>query len=237
MKDSNNGAFTEISKWYDEESLLSTEFRRLHTKLRHLNPGKDIRNLLVTSATLGEGKSTIAAILAITISKYRDTNTLLIDCDLRRPRAHKLFGIERANGFSDVAFKKKSIKSVLKDTFIPKLKVLTSGELTDKPAEIFNLPSIKELFAECRFYFDAIVVDTAPTIPVSDTLVLSSETDGALVVVKAGKTPREMVKRAVDTMKDAGINILGVVLNNTENVLPYYYNYQNDYYQYSKTSK
>lgn len=226
-----------ISSWYDEESLLSTEFRRLHSKLRNLNPGKEIRNLLITSATLGEGKSTTAALMAITIAKYRDTNTLLIDCDLRRPTIHKIFGLERQNGFSNIVLKNKSLKSVIKGTFVPNLKVLTSGELTKSPAEIFNLPTLKELFAECKFYFDTIVVDSAPTIPVSDTLILSSEMDGALMVVRAGKTPREMVKRAADLMRDAGMRILGVVLNNAERVLPYFYDYRSDYYQYSKKNE
>jgi len=223
-----------ITTWYDEESLLSTEFRRLYSKLRHLNPGKEIRNLLITSATVGEGKSTAAALMAITIAKYRNTNTLLIDCDLRRPTVHKIFGIEKENGFSDVAVKKKSLKSVIKETFIPKLKILTSGELSKSPAEIFNLSTLRDLFEECKFYFETIVVDSAPTIPVSDTLILSSEMDGALMVVRAGKTPREMVKRAADLMKDSGIKILGVVLNNVEKALPYFYSYRSDYYQYSK---
>ena len=226
-----------ISSWYDEESLFSTEFRRLYSKLRNLNPGREIKNLLITSATLGEGKSTSAALMAITIAKYRDTNTLLIDCDLRRPTIHKIFGMKRQNGFSEVALKKKSFKSVIKDTFIPNLKVLTSGDLTRSPAEIFNLPSIGELFAESKFYFDTIIVDSAPTIPVSDTLILSSEMDGALVVVRAGRTPREMVKRATDLMRDAGISILGIILNNAEKVLPYYYDYRSDYYEYSKKFK
>lgn len=223
-----------ISSWYNAESLLSTEFRRLYSKLRNLNPNREIRNLLITSATLGEGKSTSAALMAITISKYRDTNTLLIDCDLRRPTIHKIFGMERQKGFIDVVLKKKPLKSVIKDTFIPNLKILTSGELTRSPADIFNLPTLRDLFAESKFYFDTIVVDSAPTIPVSDTLVLSSEMDGALIVVRAGKTPREMVKRAVDLMKDSGISILGIILNNIEKVLPYYYDYRSDYYQYSK---
>lgn len=223
-----------ISTWYDEESLLSTEFRRLHSKLRNLNPGREIRNLLITSATLGEGKSTTAALMAITIAKYRDTNTLLIDCDLRRPTIHKIFGMEKQDGFSNVVLKNKPLKSVLKETFVPNLKILTSGELIKSPAEIFNLPTLKELFAESKFYFDTIVVDSAPTIPVSDTLILSSEMDGALMVVRAGKTPREMVKRGSDLMRDAGIKILGVVLNNAERVLPYFFDYRSDYYQYSK---
>ena len=214
--------------------MLSTEFRRLYSKLRHLNPGKEVRNLLITSATLGEGKSTSAALMAITIAQYRGTNPLLIDCDLRRPTIHKIFGIERQSGFSDIMLRNKPVKSVLKDTFIPNLKILTSGELAKSPAEIFNLPALKYLFAESKFYFDTIVVDSAPTIPVSDTLILSSEMDGALMVVKAGKTPREIVKRATDLMRDAGVNILGVILNNVASVLPYYYNYSKDYYQYSK---
>lgn len=223
-----------ISSWYDEESLLSTEFRRLYSKLRNLNPNREIRNLLITSATLGEGKSTTAALMAITIAKYRDTNTLLIDCDLRRPTIHRIFGFERKDGFTNVVLKNKPLKSVLKDTFVPNLKVLTSGELNRSPAEIFNLPTINEFFAESKFYFDTIVVDSAPTIPVSDTLVLSSEMDGALMVVRAGKTPREMVKRAADLMRDAGVNILGVILNNVEKVLPYFFDYRSDYYQYVK---
>lgn len=225
-----------ISSWYDEESIISTEFRRLYSKLRHLNPNRDLKNLLITSAVLGEGKSTTAALLAITISKYRNTNTLLIDCDLRRPTIHRIFGLQRENGFIDVVLKTTPLKSVIKDTFVPKLKVLTAGKLTMNPAEIFNLSNIRDLFAESKFYFDTIIVDSAPTVPVSDTLVLSTEMDGALMVVKAGKTPRQLVKRAVDLMRDSGINILGIILNNVETVLPYYYNYHHDYYQYPKTT-
>ena len=220
-----------IVSWYDEESLISTEFRRLYSKIRHLNPNKDLKRLLITSATVNEGKSTTAALLATTISKYRNTKTILIDCDLRRPTAHKIFGVERENGFIDVVLNKKSLKSALKDTFIPKLKILTSGELSKSPAEIFNLPKLKEVFEEIKWYFDTIVVDCSPIIPVSDPLILSSEMDGALLVVKAGKTPRELVKRAAELMKDAGIQIFGIVINNVKDVLPYYYNYRYDYYQ------
>jgi len=223
-----------IYQWYDEESLFSTEFRRLYSKLRNLNPGKEIKNLLITSATVGEGKSTSAALMAITIAKYRGSNTLLIDCDVRRPTIHKIFGMERQNGFSDVALKRKSLKSMIKDTFVPNLSVLTSGELIKSPSEIFNLPNLKDLFTESKFYFDTIIVDSAPTIPVSDTLILSSEMDGALMVVRAGKTPREMVKRATDLMKNSGMNIFGVIVNNVEKVLPYYFGYNSDYYSYSK---
>jgi len=225
--------FLPIYQWYDDESLISTEFRRLYSKIRHLNPRKEIKNLLITSATMGEGKSTAAALLAIIISKYRNTNTLLIDCDIRRPTIHKIFGLERKSGFVDVVSERNDLKPYLKSTFIPKLKVLTAGELNGNPSEILNMPHLKDLFAEIKFYFDTIIVDSAPAIPVSDPLILSSEMDGALMVVKAGKTPREMVKRATDLLTDAGVNLFGVILNNHSQVLPYYYNQNySDYYQY-----
>jgi len=234
----NNDYATESPLWYDEESLVATEFRRLYSKIRMIDKGrKEIKNLLITSATIGEGKSTTAAQLATTICKYRNTSTLLIDCDLRRPRVHQLFGLEKEVGFVDVALKKIPLKSALKNTFFPKLKILTSGKLMQSPAEIFNIPTIKSIFDEIKFYFDSIIVDSAPTIPVSDPLILSTEVDGALMVVRAGKTPREMVKRATDLMTGAGMNILGVVLNNVEDVLPYYYNYKYHYREYKTENK
>ena len=226
-----------LSSWYNEESLIATEYRRLFAKIRHLNPKKEIKNLLITSATMSEGKSTAATLMAITICKYRNTPTLLIDCDLRRPTIHNIFDIEQQDGFIDVAIGKKSLKSLLKDTFVPKLKVLTSGELTRNPSDIFNEMNLKDLFTEFKFYFDTIVVDCSPTIPVSDPLILSPELDGALLVVKAGKTPRELVKRASDLLKDAGIKIFGVILNNMEDVLPYYYSYRYGYQQYQTNIK
>lgn len=215
---------------YDEESPGSTEFRRLYSKMRHLHPTEDMRNLLITSAALGEGKSTVAALLAITISKYRETNTLLVDCDLRRPVVHKLFGMKREGGVCEVLTENFPLKSSFKETPIENLKILTSGMLADSPSELFNSPRMKEIFTELKFYFDAIIVDCAPVIPVSDPLILSPEMDGVLLVVRAGKTQREVVKRATDLMKDAGVNIIGVVLNNVEEVLPYYYDYK--YYGY-----
>ncbi len=221
-----------ISSWYDDESILSTEFRRLYSKIRHLNPNKDVKNFLVTSATLGEGKSTAASLLAMTIAKYRNTNTLLIDCDLRRPMIYKLFGLPQEKGLVDVLLGKNKLKSVIKKSFISNLSILTGGELSSTPSEILNLPNLKDFFTEIKFYFDTIIIDSPPTIPVSDTLILSTEVDGAIIIIKAGKTPRELIKRATDLMRDSGINILGIILNNVKDVLPYYYKDQYNSYKY-----
>ena len=223
-----------ILSHYDEESPGPTEFRRLYSRIRSLSSGEEMKNFLITSPSVGEGKSTVAAFLAIAISKYRDTKTLLVDCDLRRPIQYSLFGLKREGGISEVLTKGILLKSCFKSTPLPNLKVLTSGLLDGSPVELFNSNLIKEIFAELKFYFQTIVVDSAPVIPVSDPLILSSEMDGVLLVVEAGKTQREVAKRAVDLLKEGGVNLIGVVVNNAKKVLPYYYDYKYYGYKYYK---
>lgn len=224
----------DILSLYDEESPGPTEFRRLYSRIRGLSSEGQMKNFLITSPSVGEGKSTVAAFLAIAVSKYRDTKTLLVDCDLRRPVLHSLFGLEREGGISEVLTKGMLLKSCFKFTPLPNLKVLTSGLLDGSPVELFNSNLIKEIFSELKFYFQAIVVDCAPVIPVSDPLILSPEMDGVLLVVEAGKTQKEVAKRAVDLLKEGGVNLMGVVVNNAKKVLPYYYDYRYYGYKYYK---
>jgi len=225
-----------IFEFYDEESPVATEFRRLHSRIRRqfANPQPSLENkgraLLITSATRGEGKTTTASYLALTSAKYQETKTLLVDCDLRKPKIHELFGLRRDGGLSEIISGKLSIDSGLKSTEVENLKILTSGVPTAKPSLLIDSKRMRELFKEIRSLFDFIIVDCAPIIPVSDPLLLSTELDGVILVVMAGKTPREVVKRANDLLKDARSNLLGVVVNNVEEVLPYYYDYK--YYGY-----
>ncbi len=223
-----------ILSFYDEESPGPTEFRRLYSRIRGLSSQGEMKNFLITSPSVGEGKSTLAAFLSIAISKYRETKTLLVDCDLRRPIQHSLFGLEREGGIAEVLTKGVPLKTCFKSTPLPNLKVLTSGILDGSPVELFNSNLIKEIFSELKFYFQTIVVDCAPVIPVSDPLILSSEMDGVLLVIEAGKTQREVAKRAVDLLREGGVNLIGVVLNNAKKVLPYYYDYKYYGYKYYK---
>lgn len=226
-----------ILYFYDEESPGPTEFRRLYSRIRGLSSQGEMKNFLITSPSVGEGKSTLAAFLAIAISKYRDTKTLLVDCDLRRPVQHKFFGLEREGGIAEVLTKGVHLKTCFKPTPLPNLKILTSGLLDGSPVELFNSNLIKEIFTELKFYFQTIVVDCAPVIPVSDPLILSSEMDGVILVVEAGKTQKEVAKRAVDLLKEGGVNLIGVVMNNARKVLPYYYDYKYYGYKYYNRPK
>jgi len=221
-----------LQQVYNPESGEVAELRRLYSKLRNTYRDQHVRNVLITSATVAEGKSTLAAFLAATMALFRQTRTLLVDCDLRRPRVHEFFGCNRDRGLAEVLAGEASLEACFKSTHIKSLSILTSGSLRASPVELLNSSRVHEVFAEMKFYFDSIVIDSPPVIPVSDTLFLSPEVDGVLIVVKAGATPRQVVKRAVDNLKDAGVSVLGVVLNNMKSVLPYYYDYSYYGYEY-----
>ena len=207
---------------YKAESPEMAEFRRTYAKLRHLNSNKILKNFMITSASLGEGKSTVSALFAITISRYHDTKTLLIDADLRRPRIHELFNLKVENGFAEALAGKKELKKLFKNSAEKNLQILTAGKVKISPSELFNSKIVTDIFNECKFYYDTIIIDCPPVIPVSDPLVIGPEMDGVILVIKAGKTKKEVVKRAKNLMVDSGMNVLVTILNNYGEVLPYY---------------
>jgi len=222
-----------VLKQYEIESPVATEFRRLYSRLRRTGEAGSLKSVLVTSSVRGEGKSTTAAYLAITVARYRNTRTLLVDGDLRKPKLHELFELSNRPGLSEVLAGVASLKSCFRSTSLDSLKVLTAGSASLFPSESFDSDRMKGVFEEMRFYFDVIIVDGAPVVAVSDPIILGSEVDGVLFVIMAGKTPREVVKRAKDILVDSNVNVVGAVLNNVDEVLPYYYDYR--YYGYTHT--
>ncbi len=225
-----------ITDCFNLESPLATEYRRLLQNLRRQQPGSDIKSVLVTSAVTGEGKSTISSLLAITAAR-KGYRTLVIDCDLRRPAIHRLFQLERKKGLVEVISEGQSFKSVIKKTSLENLDVVTAGKVTAHPSELFNTQVMDTLIRELKFYYDYVLVDSPPVVPVSDAMLLSNCTDGVVVVVKAGSTAREVAKRAVEILASSEANILGVVLNNSRNSLPYYYDYTHYHYSYGQSPK
>ncbi|MBM3212690.1 CpsD/CapB family tyrosine-protein kinase, partial [Candidatus Poribacteria bacterium] len=208
----------------DNESASANEFRRLSRKIVNTNGTYPaIRSILVTSAMKNEGKSLIAANLAITMAKRETKNILLIDCDLRRPMINSLFGIKREPGLTSLLLGEAEINNVIRNTKLSNLKVLPSGHIIDSPS--FLIPKIKDIIDICKNQFDVIICDSPPVMPVDDSVVLSQYIDGVLFVVMAGKTDRVVIKRAVDMLSDAKASLLGIVMNNMYKVMPYYYDY------------
>ncbi len=220
-----------IIELYDLESPYVTEFRRLLYKVFGRGQERELKSLMMTSAMLSEGKSTVCSFMAITAAKKKGYKTLLIDADLRRPSIHRFFKMTSDPGLVEILVDGYNHKDAIQKTSIDKLDVLTSGRRCSNPTEVFDADAIGNLIEELKFYYDLIVVDCPPLLPVSDPMMLASKVDGILVVVKAGATQKEVVKRAVEILNSERDRILGVVLNNMTGSLPYYYDYS--YYDYS----
>lgn len=219
-----------ILDFYDLESPYVTEYRRLLHRILKRSSQQELKSIMVTSAMTGEGKSTISAFLAVTASAKKGLKTLIVDADLRLPSVHKLFGFDRAPGLVEVLVDGLNPKDAIRKTKIDSLDVLTSGRRSDSPTEVFDAEAIGNLVNDMKFYYDLILVDCAPLLPVSDPMLLASKIDSSLLVVKAGATQRELVERALGIIDPAQNKVLGVVLNNMNHSLPYYFDY--DYYQY-----
>lgn len=222
---------------YKPESGLATEFRRLLHNITSPQGEVSSKSFLVTSATLSEGKSTVASFLAITAAAFKQKKTILIDCDLRRPVIHKLFGLPLENGVTDLIAKGDSValEDAVKPTSIPHLSVLTAGSRTDDPTMLFENDSVRRLIEQVKFYSDLVIIDCAPIIPVSDPVTLSAQVDSVVLVVRAGVTPRDVVKRGLDLIRRSEIHLAGVVLNDIHGAMPHqgYYHY----YQYDSSVK
>ena len=222
-----------ITEFFNLESPLATEYRRFLHNLRKVDAGAELKSVMLTSSVVGEGKSTISSLLAITAA-HKGQRTILVDCDIRRPAIHRLFQLERSRGLIEILSEGVSYKDLVKKTSLDNLDVITSGKATAQPSEVFNTASIDAMVRELKYYYDLLIIDSPPVLPVSDPMIIAQSVDGVIIVVKAGETAREVVIRAVDIMQSNRANVLGVVLNNARNRLPYYYDYSHYHYDYSQ---
>ena len=219
-----------IIDFYDIEAPYVTEFRRLLHAVSNSENGSELKTIMLTSAMLSEGKSTVCSFMAITAALKKGLKTLLIDTDLRRPTIHKIFQLEAKAGLKEILVDGYNPRDAISTTSIDKLDILTTGGYCENPSEVFDADAIGTLFEELKFYYDFIVIDAAPLLPVSDPMLLASKVDGIIMVVKAGATQKEVVRRAVEILNPRQNNLLGVTFNNMNHSLPYYYDY--GYYQY-----
>jgi capsular exopolysaccharide synthesis family protein len=223
-----------IIDYFNMEQPETTEFRRVLHNINGKFKGTGKLAVLVTSAMLSEGKSIVSAFLAMTSAQTKNIKTLLIDFDLRRPMVHKLFRLPLKGGVSNVLIEGIACRNAVKKTPIENLDVLTAGDIMKNPSELFNNAAIHRIIDEMKFYYDKIIVDSPPLIPVMDPIILLEELDGAILVVKAGATQRDVIKRARELLNSQRDKIIGVVVNNAHQSLPYYYNYR--YYGYKHKS-
>jgi protein-tyrosine kinase len=186
------------------------EFRSLRTRLNHVQGQQDLHSLVVTSASPAEGKTFTAVNLAIAQAQL-ESPVLLADLDLRRPVVHNLFQCERSPGFSDFLMNEKPLEECVRKIENSNLYFLPAGSAVKNPLELLNMRHVKHTFEGLRKLFNWIILDTPPLLFSADANLLSTLTDGTLLVVRIGSTTYDNVIRAIQTLCEN--NVVGIVAN------------------------
>lgn len=195
------------------QSLRSESFRQLRTNLQFVSVDRACRVITVTSALPDEGKSTTAANLAFTVAEA-GSRVLLIEGDLRRPRVVDYLGLEGAVGLTNVLVGQVPVGVVLQQWGSgTTLSVLPSGSIPPNPSELLASQRMSDVLHELAPRFDLVVIDAPPLLPVTDGAVLAAKSDGALVVVRSGRTTKAQVRQAVATLTAVDARVVGTVLN------------------------
>ena len=214
------------------KSPSAEAYRTLRTNIQFSFTDRDIKTLLVTSPGAGEGKSSTAANLAITMSQT-GKKVLLIDCDMRRPNVHKMFNIPDQAGLTnllreEINFERAAYK------YTSNLHILICGTTPPNPSEILASQRMGKFLQEAAEEYDFIILDTPPVIAVTDAQILSTKVEGVLMVINSSVSPIEACKKAQNLLKAVNANVIGVVLNKVKKKKGSYYGYYNYYGEDSK---
>lgn len=217
---------------FDPKSPISEAYRMLRTNLQYSKPGESVKSTLVTSPGPGEGKSTTAVNLAITMAQMGN-KTIIIDSDLRRPVIHKIFDTPRIPGFTEVLVGELSLEDVIHSSPINNLDTISSGQLPPNPSELLGSNRLRDILRLLGEEYDRIVLDSPPVIAVADASILSREVTDTLLVVSSGTTEEEALRLAKQQLTDIGGHLAGTLLNKVDVTRGYgYYNYYYKYYRY-----
>ena len=210
----------------NDNSSTAEAFRKLRTNLQFLNVDHPPRVIVVTSSSPSEGKSTTSINIALALAEA-DHNVVLVDGDLRRPRLAKYLDVLGSVGVSTVLSGAAPLDEVLQQTKFPRLTVLAAGPTPPNPSELLGSLTAEKMLSELRAQFDYVIIDSAPVLAVTDGAILAAKSDGALVVVRAGKTRRDQLAHAIGMLNDVGAPLLGAVLTMmpTRGSGAYSYNY------------
>lgn len=194
------------------QSPRAESYRRLRTNLQFANVSTHAKSVLVTSSLPGEGKSTTATNLAISLAQTGQ-NVCLIDADLRRPMIGEYLGLERHAGLTTALVGDADVNDLLQQWGDQRLYVLTSGTVPPNPSELLGSDTMRQLLHRLESAFDIIIIDAPPLLPVTDAAVLSQHVGGVLVVVGSQILRLHDLQKALGALSLVGSNILGVVLN------------------------
>ena len=189
-------------------------YRALRTNLMFSKDTGKLQSLVVTSNEPGDGKSFTASNLSITLAQLR-SRTLLIDSDLRRGVLHNTFGVAKEPGFSNYLTGALPLSKIINETHIPNLSLITCGSLIPNPSELLGSHQMRRFLDEATRKFELIIFDTPPLNAATDAVVIGTQVDGIIVVVRAGRTDRDLAKQKLELFNNVPARVIGIVLNAT----------------------
>ena len=224
----------DLASHTDSRSGFAEAFKNLRTSLLLASADRPPRSIVVTSCEPQDGKSTVSVNLSIVLTQL-GRRVLLVDADLRRPRLHKVFGIQNAVGLSNFLSGNATADELIQETDIPNLRIVVSGPVPPNPSELLGSPALDGFLGRLveEHAFDHVIFDSPPLVSVTDPVILASRMDGTMIVVRAGKTARESLVHATERIQHSRARVIGAVLNAvTEDAENYYYYGKYRYYRH-----
>jgi capsular exopolysaccharide synthesis family protein len=213
-----------------EGSSGAESYRTLRTNLL-FSGTRRLRTLVLTSSNPAEGKTTTSSNLAATFAQ-QGKRVALLDCDLRRPRQHEVFGLPREPGLTQLLLGYAAAAEVQSPTGVENLFLIATGTLPPNPSELLGSDRMEEVLDDLRASFDIVIIDTPPVLVAPDASVLAARVDGVILVVRAGVTERDAAAAAVQQLRTVDANLVGAVLNDPDAKLPSYSGYYSRGYSY-----
>jgi len=208
------------------EDPSAEAYRAFRTNVTFVNAEERALKLLcVTSPGPGEGKSTTAANLAITLAQ-QGTHVLLVDADLRRPVVHRAFNLVQEPGLTDILVGAATLREAARPNVVTNLDVLPAGALPPNPSELLGSAAMHRLLEQLRAEYDMVIFDSPPALAVTDSTVLGASTDGMIIVVRAGETEEAAAQQALEQFRRVHARVAGAVLNGVEAKGDRYYYYE-----------
>lgn len=216
-------------------SAASEAYRAIRTAILLSRAGQPPRTILIASGTNGEGKTITAINTAFAFAQV-GRRTVLLDADLRRSRCHEVLRLDNHCGLTEVLVGQKKLDEVIHPTAANGLFFMSAGSLPPNPTELLGSDKMREILAALTAEYDCVLIDAAPIMPVSDTVILSTMVDGVLFVA-GPRTPKQMIRSASSRLHHVGAKIFGVVLNQINPQAPEYYRYGYSHYAYHKNNE
>ena len=212
-------------------SSSAEAYRTLRTNLLFSQVTRRLKTIVITSTSPGDGKTTVSTNLSVTFAQ-QGLRVLLIDCDLRRPRVHQVFGLPRSPGLTELVMEYSPAEDVIVPTPVNGLFMLPAGGLPPNPAELLGGLRMRGLLETLAKDFDLVVLDSPPVLAASDSAILGAMADGVLMVVRAGQTDRDAARAALKQLATVGARVVGAVLNDPDASVPQYA----EFYEYTSSS-